>query len=106
MPGAAVSEIVPGHGCNDNMSEPQLPGGQEQPPGFIFIHRLRPTSGEIAEAAAPGADVAQEHKRGGALGPAASYIGTAGALADGFQVIRVYEARQVAHRFGVSLAKV
>jgi hypothetical protein len=43
-----------------------------------------------AEAAGAGADVAQNHKRGGAAAPAFAHVGAVGALADRMQVVVLY----------------
>ena len=53
--------------------------------GLVDFERLGLALGHRAEAARPRADVAQDHERGGPLGPALHAVGALGAFADGLQ---------------------
>ena len=59
------------------------------PSRFVVVDRLRSTGLHVAEAAAPGAGVAEDHDGRGTPGPALPHVRTAGLLADGVQAVLV-----------------
>ena len=64
--------------------------------GLVGVERQRAAGVDEAEAAGPGAAVAEDHERGGAVGPALVDVGAAGLLADRVQVEAAHQVLQLA----------
>ena len=86
---APVEEVVAIDHREDDVLKPQLGDGPRHVLGLAPVDRAaRVARGHGAEAAAAGADVAEEHQRGGPLGPALADVGAARLLADRVEVER------------------
>lgn len=86
MAGAAVRQIIPVHGGDYHMFQPQSGHGLGQMFRLGRIDRVGPAAGDIAEGAGSGADLSQDHEGGGAVLPAVADIGAGGLLADSVQL--------------------
>ena len=65
------------------------------PPRLVVVEPGRPAGLHVAEAAGPGAGVAEDHDRGGALVPALPDVRAVGLLADGVEVQAAEQALEV-----------
>ena len=83
--GAAVRQVVAGYGGDDNVAQPQAPAGLGQTLRLIDRDRTGSPAPDRAEAARPGADIAQDHERRRAAGPALRAVRAPCTLADGFE---------------------
>src|ERR1700722_10796062 len=94
--GALVGQVVAVDGGDDCVAQAHArdracnAGGLERvvPGGLAGLY--------VAEAAAPGAGVAEDHERGGAALPALADVGAGGLLADGVQVLVANQLRELA----------
>ena len=92
--GAAVGQFVSINAGDDNVIESHRGNGVTDASGFVEIEGRRPAGGDVAETAAARADVAEDHERRGAGAPAFAHVGTFCGLADGVEVLVVYEFRE------------
>ena len=83
--GAAIGQVVAGHRGDYDVFEAQVLGGVGHSMGLVPVHLLRAAMSDGAEAAAAGADVAQDHEGGGPLLPALEDVGAERLLADRVQ---------------------
>ena len=83
--GAAVGQVVARHRGDDDVPQAQPMGRLGDAGRFVVFEVVGPALGDRAEAARPGADVAEDHEGGGAAGVTLGPIGTAGVLADRLQ---------------------
>jgi len=97
---AAVGQVVAGHARDHDVREPQPPGRLGHPLGLVGLQFFRLALGHRAEAARPGAHVAENHERGRALRPALQTVGALGRRADCFQV----QLRDQVGRLGMAAA--
>jgi hypothetical protein len=87
----AVGEVVAGHHREHRVREAHALDGLGHPSGLVG-GRFQGLAGvDQAEAAGPGAALAEHHERGGAVGPAVAEVGAAGLLAHG-------DEAELAHR--------
>ena len=87
--GAAVEEVVAVDHGEDHVLQLHLGDGAGHVLRLAHVDgAARIAGGDGAEAAAAGADVPQEHDRGGALAPALAHVGATRLLADRVQVER------------------
>src|SRR5690606_14181781 len=73
--GAAVGQVVPGDGSDDDVLQAQSGAGLGQAVGLVDRGGLGLPPGDGAEAAGAGADLAEDHERGGLAGPALRPVG-------------------------------
>jgi hypothetical protein len=92
--GAAVGEFISIHTGDDGMAQVHLGDGVADTHWLIQIERGRAAGGDVAEPAAAGADIAQDHQRGGASCPALAHVGALGALADRMELLVVHQIQQ------------
>ncbi len=71
---------------DDRMRQPKLRHRIRDAARLVEVDRLRPALGHRAKAAAPRAQVAEHHERGGLLVPALANVGAVRGLAHGMQV--------------------
>jgi hypothetical protein len=62
---------------------------------LIPIHGFGPAGSYCAKATATGADVAQDHKSGGAFAPAFTHIGAIAAFTNSMEFVGIYEPTDV-----------
>ncbi len=94
-PGAAVGQVVAGDRGDHDVLEAHLRHGFGDPTRLVVVEPGRATGLDRTEAAGPGAGVAQDHHRGGALVPAVPDVGAAGLLAHGVEVQATQQALEV-----------
>jgi hypothetical protein len=94
--GAAIFAVVAIHAGEDGVAEAEGGGGFGDAAGLVVIDREGRAFLHGAEAAAAGADVAQNHESGGAAAPALADVGAGGALADGVEAQIAQERFQLA----------
>ena len=80
--GAAVGQVVAGDGGDDDVPQAQAMAGLGQSVGLVEGDGLGMPAIDRTEAARAGADVAQDHERGGSPGPAFRAIRASGTFAD------------------------
>ncbi len=95
--GAAVAQIVPVHRCHHHVGQSHRRDGAAQIFRFVLIQRQRLAVGNVAERAAPGADVAHDHECGGAVAEAFADIRAGGFLADRMQPVLAQHAFEPQH---------
>ena len=83
---AAEDIVIAVHAGDDGVLEAEGGDGFRHAAGFVKIDGVGTALGHGAEAAAPGAEVAEHHERRGLVVPAFADVGAVGALADGVQV--------------------
>ena len=93
--GAAVGQVVAGDRGDDDVLEAHLRDGLGDPARLVVVEPGGLAGLDRAEAAGPGADVAQDHDRGRALVPAVPDVGAAGLLADRVEVQAAQQALEV-----------
>src|SRR5690606_36500271 len=76
---------------DDDMVEAELLDRDRHPPRLEDIERIGPAGRDVAEGAAPGADLAHDHHGRVTLGPALADIGAARLLADGDEAVRAHD---------------
>ena len=93
VPGAAVRQVVAVDRGDDGVPQAHRGDRRGDVAGLGRVHsRIRPARGHRAEAAAPGADLAEDHERRRAvLAPALVDVGALGLFADRVQVQSVDE---------------
>ena len=84
---ATVFEIVTIHRGNHHILQFQCCDSAREIEWFIGIERIGPAVADIAERAAPGADVAHDHEGRGALAEALADIRARGFFAHGVQLV-------------------
>ena len=84
--GCTVGEIVAGHHGDHREAQPHLLDRLGHPGRLVGIERFGLAGVDQAEAALPGAPLARDHERGGAVGPALEDVGAPGLLAHRDQV--------------------
>ncbi len=84
--GGAEVVVVAVDGGDDGVGEAELGDGVGDAAGLVEVDGFGLALGDGAEAAAPGAEVAEHHEGGGLLVPALADVGAVGALADGVEV--------------------
>ncbi len=84
-PGAAIVQIVAGHGGHDDIIQGYLHGGLSDPVGFIGIRQRRLPLMHGTETAAAGAGVAKDQEGCRPPGKTFLTVGTAGLTADGME---------------------
>ena len=87
--GSAVFQIVAGDGSDHGVLEVHSGDGLGHAGGLTNIEFGRSTCLNSTKGAGSGADVAQNHYRGGTARPAFAHIRTLGTLADGMQIVVV-----------------
>jgi hypothetical protein len=92
----AVGDVVTGHARDHGVGQAHAGHRLGHPAGLLGVERERPAGVDQAEAAGPGAAVAQDHEGGGAVGPALVDVGAAGLLADGVQLQAPHEVLELA----------
>ena len=89
--GAAILQFVAGHARDDAVLQIHLRHGIGDAGGFAEIELRRTAGLDRAEIAGARADVAQNHHRGCAAGPALAQVWALGALADRVELVLVHE---------------
>ena len=84
--GAAVGEVVAGHGGDHGVGQAEPRDRLGHPVGLVGVEGQRLAGVDQAEPAGPGAAVAVDHERGRAVGPALEDVRAAGLLAHRDQV--------------------
>ena len=92
---AAVGEVVAGDAGHDDVLEAEGSDRLRDPSWLVLVVPGGPAGLHGAEAAGPGARVAEDHDRRGALVPALPDIRAAGLLADRVEVQAAQEPLQV-----------
>ncbi len=87
MPRAAVAQVVAIDARDDDVREPQRRDRLRQIGGLLGVERQRAAVTDVAERAAPRADVAHDHERRGAFGEALADVRARGFLAHRVQVV-------------------
>ena len=90
-----VGQVVAGDAGHDDVLEAQSAERLGDPARLVVVEPGRPAGLDRAEATGPGAGVAQDHDRGGALVPALPDVGAAGLLADGVEAKAAEEPLEV-----------
>ena len=85
--GAAVAEVVAVDRGDDDVVEAELLDGDGDARRLEHVEGVGAAGGDVAEGAAAGADLAHDHHRGVALGPALADVGAARLLADGDEAV-------------------
>ena len=91
----AVGQVVTGDAGDDDVLEAERRDGLGDPSRLVVVEPGGPAGLDRAEAAGPGARVAEDHDRGGALVPALPDVRAVGLLADRVQVQAAQQALQV-----------
>ena len=86
MLGAAIPEVIPGDGGNDDMAELHPAGRLRHAERFVRLEGIGLGGLHRAEAAGTGAFLTRDHEGGGALAPAFPAVRALGLLADGHQL--------------------
>ena len=92
---AAVGQVVAGDARHDDVLEPERRDGLGDAARLVVVEPGRPAGLDRAEAAGPGAGVAEDHDRGGALVPALADVRAVGLLADRVQAQAAEQALEV-----------
>src|SRR5690606_32325918 len=85
--GAAVTQVVAVHRGDHHVAQAQVGDRLGQVHRLVGIQRLGPAMADVAERAAPGADVAHDHEGGGAAGEALAQVRAGGLFADAVQAV-------------------
>jgi len=96
----AIFEFVAIYAGDDDVLQAHGFHGFTDSSGFIEIERRRAAGGDVAEAAASGADVAEDHEGGRSGMPAFAHVGAFGGLADGVEFLFVDQVQEP----GIALA--
>jgi hypothetical protein len=94
--GATVGQLIAIDAGDDDVLEGHFGDRLADSAGLVEIECGRASGGDVAEAAASGADVAEDHEGGGARVPAFAHVGTHGRLADGVELFFVNEVEEAA----------
>ena len=86
MSGTAVAEVVAVDAGDHHVGEPQCSNGLRKVPRLLGIGRLGPAVGDVAERAAPRAEVAEDHERRRALAEALADVRAGRLFADGVEL--------------------
>ncbi len=78
---AAVGHVVAGHAGDDGVGETELGDGVGDVLGLLVVERERMAGVDEAEPARTRAPIAEDHERGGLVGPAFVDVGAARLLA-------------------------
>lgn len=87
----AVFEVIAGDGGDDGVFEAHFFDGLGDSGGFAEIEFCGAAGLDGAECAGAGANITEDHQGCSAAGPAFSHVRALSALADGVEVIRIYE---------------
>ena len=89
--GAAVGEFVAGDGSDHAMAQAHFGDGIGDTGGFAEVEFRGAAGLDGAEITGARADVAEDHHRGGAAGPAFAEVRALRALADGVELVFIHE---------------
>ena len=89
--GPAVLELVPVDARDDGVLDAHQVDGFRDAPGLILVVLARAAGLHRAEGAGARAGVAEDHEGGRPRAPALTHVGTVAALADGVELVLVYE---------------
>ena len=92
---AAVGEFIAVDAGDDSVLEVHAADCVADAAGLVEVEGWGAAGGDVAEAAASGADIAEDHERGGTGGPAFTHVGAFGGLADGVEAVFVDEVQEV-----------
>src|SRR5690606_14962634 len=87
MLGPAITQVVAVDAGHHHVAQAHVGDGFGQPARLVRVRRLGPAVGDVAEAAAAGADLAEDHERGGAVAEALVDVRAAGVFAHRDQAV-------------------